>query len=120
MGALNAGGGKPGQGYPAIAFQSKASAHQSMNPQAITPGIDVGKSDGLAVLQAMSVRRLIPRECARLQGFPDDHCAIEYRGKPAADGPMYRAYGNSMAVPVIGWVLSRVQQIAAAALEKAA
>jgi DNA (cytosine-5)-methyltransferase 1 len=91
-----------------------------MNPQAITPGIDVGKSDGLAVLQAMSVRRLIPRECARLQGFPDDHCAIEYRGKPAADGPMYRAYGNSMAVPVIGWVLSRVQQIAAAALEKAA
>jgi DNA (cytosine-5)-methyltransferase 1 len=75
-----------------------------------------------AVLQpgGGSVRRLTPRECARLQGFPDDWCAIAYRGKPAADGPMYRAYGNSMAVPVIGWVLSRVQQIAAASLEEAA
>jgi site-specific DNA-cytosine methylase len=40
--------------------------------------------------------------------------------KPAADGPRYRAVGNSMAVPVIGWVLQRVQQIAAASLEEAA
>ena len=36
--------------------------------------------------------------------------AITYRhGKPAADGPRYKALGNSMAVPVIGWVLNRVQ-----------
>jgi len=58
----------------------------------------------------MSVRRLTPRECERLQGFPDDFTAIEYRGKPAADGPRYRALGNSMAVPVIGWVLDRIRE----------
>jgi DNA (cytosine-5)-methyltransferase 1 len=89
MGALNAGGGKPGQGYP-------------------------------AVQSGMSVRRLLPVECERLQGFHDGWTDVPYRGKPAADGPRYRAIGNSMAVPVIGWVLQRVQQIAAASLEDAA
>jgi DNA (cytosine-5)-methyltransferase 1 len=78
-------------------------------------------TDGpLAVQSGMSVRRLTPRECARLQGFPDDWCAIDYRGKPAADGPMYRAYGNSMAVPCVGWVLRRVQEVHAAAAEREA
>lgn len=56
-----------------------------------------------------SVRRLMPLECARLQGFSDDHCAITYRNKPAADGPQYKAYGNSMAVPVVAWILNRVR-----------
>ena len=55
------------------------------------------------------VSRLTPTECARLQGFPDDHCAITYRGKPAADGPQYKALGNSMAVPCIKWILDRIR-----------
>jgi len=53
------------------------------------------------------VRRLTPTECARLQGIPDDHCRITYRGKPAADGPIYKAIGNGMAVPVIRDLLDR-------------
>ena len=56
----------------------------------------------------MAVRRLTPRECERLQGLPDDWTAIAYRGKPAADGPRYRAIGNSMAAPVVAWLLRRV------------
>lgn len=55
------------------------------------------------------VRRLMPVECAHLQGFPDDHCAITYRGKPAADGPQYKAYGNSMAVPCVRWIMDRMK-----------
>ncbi len=55
-----------------------------------------------------SVRRLTPRECERLQGFPDDYTAIPYRNKPAADGPRYKALGNSMAVPVVAWIGRRV------------
>ena len=58
-----------------------------------------------------TVRRLTPRECERLQGFPDDFTAITYRNKPAADGPRYKALGNSMAVPVIGWILARIYQL---------
>ena len=56
-----------------------------------------------------AVRRLTPRECERLQGFPDDFTLIDWRGKPAADGPRYRALGNSMAVPVLRWILSRIE-----------
>jgi DNA (cytosine-5)-methyltransferase 1 len=56
-----------------------------------------------------AVRRLTPTEAERLQGFPDDHTAITYRGKPAADGPRYKSLGNSMAVPVLAWLLDRVR-----------
>lgn len=60
-------------------------------------------------LATPAVRRLMPVECARLQGFPDDHTAITYRGKPATDGPQYKAYGNSMAVPVMRWIIKRTK-----------
>ena len=55
-----------------------------------------------------TVRRLMPVECERLQGFPDGWTEIEYRGKPAADGPRYKALGNSMAVPVMRWIGERI------------
>ena len=58
-----------------------------------------------------AVRRLTPRECERLQGFPDDYTAVTYRGKPAADGPRYKALGNSMAVPVMRWILTRIEAV---------
>lgn len=59
----------------------------------------------------MAVRRLTPRECERLQGFPDDYTLAPYRGKPAADGPRYRAIGNSMAVPVMAWIGQRIEAV---------
>ena len=61
--------------------------------------------------QAMAVRRLTPKECERLQGFPDNHTLIPWRGKPAEqcpDGPRYKALGNSMAVPCMAWIGSRI------------
>lgn len=62
-------------------------------------------------MQGMSVRRLTPRECERLQGFPDDYTQVPYRGKPAADGPRYKALGNSMAVPVMRWIGERIDAV---------
>ena len=59
------------------------------------------------------VRRLTPKECERLQGFPDDWTKIPYRGKPAdecPDGPRYKAVGNSMAVPVMRWIFERIEE----------
>lgn len=61
---------------------------------------------------AMGVRRLTPVECEKCQGFWPDYTAIEYRGKPAADGPRYKAIGNSMAVPVIAWIIERIESAA--------
>jgi DNA (cytosine-5)-methyltransferase 1 len=63
------------------------------------------------VISPMAVRRLTPRECERLQGFPDDYTLVTYRNKPAADGPRYRALGNSMAVPVMAWIGQRIQMV---------
>ena len=54
----------------------------------------------------MAVRRLTPRECERLQGFPDDYTNIP----KAADGPRYKALGNSMAVPVMAWIGKRIKK----------
>lgn len=59
----------------------------------------------------MRVRRLTPLECERLQGFPDGHTLIAWRGKTAEecpDGPRYKAIGNSMAVPVMRWIGRRL------------
>jgi len=73
-------------------------------------GGEGGRVDGVMTPQ-MAVRRLTPRECERLQGFPDDYTLIEYRGKLAADGPRYKALGNSMAVPVMRWIGQRIAAV---------
>ena len=64
-----------------------------------------------SVSSGMQVRRLTPVECCRLQGFPDDFLDITYRGKPAADGPKYKALGNSWAVPCARWIGERIKAI---------
>ncbi len=67
--------------------------------------------NGAFVLKNMDVRRLTPIECERLQGFPDNHTMIGWRGKDATecpDGPRYKAIGNSMAVPVMRWIGERI------------
>jgi len=73
------------------------------------------------MLPSSAVRRLTPRECERLQGFPDDYTLVPHRGKPAADGPRYKALGNSMAVPCMAWIGQRIQAVEALqAMERAA
>ncbi|EBV7176657.1 Dam family site-specific DNA-(adenine-N6)-methyltransferase [Salmonella enterica subsp. enterica serovar Thompson] len=67
-----------------------------------------------AVIRGVAVRRLTPVECERLQGFPDNHTLIPWRGKDAADcpdGPRYKAIGNSMAVPVMRWIGERIAAV---------
>jgi DNA (cytosine-5)-methyltransferase 1 len=62
----------------------------------------------------MAIRRLTPRECERLQGFPDDWTLIPYRNKSTEqcpDGPRYKACGNSMAVPCMFWLGKRIQMV---------
>jgi site-specific DNA-cytosine methylase len=66
-----------------------------------------------AVVQSMAVRRLTPRECERLQGFPDDYTKISWKKKPSSecpDGPRYKALGNSMAVPCMNWIGRKIDK----------
>ncbi|WP_017760680.1 DNA (cytosine-5-)-methyltransferase [Pseudacidovorax intermedius] len=69
---------------------------------------------------AMQVRRLTPMECERLQGFPDGYTAITVRGKPAADGPRYKALGNSWAIPCVRWIGERINAVEALIVQEAA
>ncbi len=106
-------------GQVAVCFESRVARNGRGGPSEIVPPLKAqsgatGRGDG-APLVAMSgtvaVRRLTPRECERLQGMPDDYTLIPYRGKPAADGPRYRAIGNSMAVDVMRWIGRRIQMV---------
>ncbi|WP_427176882.1 DNA cytosine methyltransferase [Bifidobacterium catenulatum] len=60
----------------------------------------------------LTVRRLTPLECERLQGFPDGWTDIQWRGREhAPDGSRYKALGNSMAVPVMRWIGEGIQLV---------
>lgn len=127
-GALSTGGGKPGQGYPAIAFHATQDpisgevspalrargtigvAGQREIAHALTCHAAKGgdpTTDNYAVTSALRVRKLTPRECERLQGFPDDYTLIP----GASDTPRYHALGNSMAVDVMRWIGERIDQV---------
>lgn len=61
-----------------------------------------------------TVRKLLPVECERLMGFPDNHTRISWKGKPAEecpDAPRYKACGNSMCVNVMAWIGRRIQAV---------
>jgi DNA (cytosine-5)-methyltransferase 1 len=75
-------------------------------------GASANHSGPSVLLPTMAVRRLLPVECERLQGFPDDWTLIPWRGKPTPDGPRYKAMGNSMAVPVMRWIGQRLDRVA--------
>jgi DNA (cytosine-5)-methyltransferase 1 len=104
-----------------------------------------GGADKPHALTGFGVRRLTPTECERLQGFPDGHTLIpmprttrsqieadlaaylrsqqpnvtdEEIRRLAADGPRYRALGNSMAVPVMRWIGQRIQKTQAKSGQK--
>lgn len=60
----------------------------------------------------LTIRRLTPLECERLQGFPDGWTDIPWKGKEhAPDSPRYKALGNSMAVPVMRWIGEGIQLV---------
>jgi site-specific DNA-cytosine methylase len=72
----------------------------------VATGVTRDLVDG--VMTQNEVRRLTPRECERLQGFPDDYTLVPHKGKPAADGNRYKSIGNSMACNVMRWIGSRI------------
>lgn len=111
--AVNAHGGPAGR----LDFESETFVSHSLRAEGFDASED-GTGRGTPIvpvascpLDSWAVRRLTPRECERLQGFPDDFTAIPYRNKLAADGPRYKALGNSMAVNVMRWIGQRIQQV---------
>jgi len=105
-----------GRGMPIIgAFKPNqgAKSHSLGYAENLSPTVESasGGNNKPVVHINLAVRRLTPRECERLQGFPDDYTFIQYRGKPAKDGPRYRSLGNSMAVNVMRWIGERIKMM---------
>ncbi len=97
----------------AVAFTCSANSGGFAWERDVSPTLDTFRPTELNNIQkgvriGRSVRRLTPRECERLQGFPDDYTLIPYRGKQAADGPRYKALGNAMAIPMMRWIGARI------------
>lgn len=124
-------------GTPASEVAKEADVHTPL--RARVPG-QFENSTVTMVANGMAVRRLTPVECERLQGFPDNHTLIptekrkqitaeeyaylrhhfpnmtaEEAYRLAADGPRYKAIGNSMAVPVMRWIGERIMKAIAEA-----
>jgi DNA (cytosine-5)-methyltransferase 1 len=96
--------------------QRSGAVYEMPYVSALTSGGGGKSGQGYQALRIdADVRRLTPRESERVQGFPDDYTLIPYRGKPAADGPRYKALGNSMAVPVMRWLGERIAAVDAIA-----
>lgn len=106
--SLQTQGGKAGRGYPVIAFNARQD-----------PDVYDGHSGSLdangasqGIFSRWRVRRLMPVECERLQGFPDGYTDVPYRHRNwTADGPRYKALGNSMAVNVMKWIGRRIEMV---------
>lgn len=139
-GALRAADGGSSRDYVAFAHQGgdyivqpaiplqEVGKRTGVSTTDVRAGLGVGEAaDPMFTLQSgaqhgvghgPSVRRLTPRECERLQGFPDDYTLIplplkgrQSRQRWAADGPRYKALGNSFAVPVVRWIGRRIEAV---------
>ncbi len=126
----------------AVIFESRFARNGRGAPDVVAPPLKAqsgasGRGDGAPLVASwVAVRRLTPRECERLQGFPDDWTLIpgyntklrpeeivdmaEYLGisieraklyGATPDGPRYKAIGNSMAVPVMRWIGARIDHV---------
>ena len=105
---------------PAVAFQERG-REGGRNLEiggevafALTAPNGGGRAQERMIALPWAVRRLTPRECERLQGFPDDFTRIPYRGKQAdlcPDGPRYKALGNSWAVNCADWIAQRLNEV---------
>lgn len=101
---------------PAISYPiQNATRGKSQNGLGVgdpeAPMFTLDQASQHAISQSWAVRRLTPVECERLQGFRDNFTLVAHRGKLMADGPRYKALGNSMAVPVLRWIGERIVMV---------
>lgn len=110
-GALAAEPGIKQQTYVAFDMRGREGGAQFEGPHDTANIRAASGGSSRSYVASSAVRRLTPRECERLQGFHDDYTLVPHRGKPMADGPRYKALGNSMAVPVMAFIGQRIQMV---------
>ncbi len=95
-------------GNLAVSLRGRAGGATAEISGEIAPALRASQGGGdKAHVLTDVVRRLTPRECERLQGFPDDWTAIP----GASDSVRYKAIGNSMAVPCMQWIGEGIAEV---------
>ena len=94
--------------------------HDAQNRQGVGVGEDGAPMNTVTAASVpgvgwqATVRKLLPIECERLMGFPDNWTRISWKGKPeeeCPDAPRYKACGNSMCVNVMTWIGERIDEV---------
>ena len=94
--------------------------HDAQNRQGVGVGEDGAPMNTVTAASVpgvgwqATVRKLLPIECERLMGFPDNWTRISWKGKPeeeCPDAPRYKACGNSMCVNVMAWIGERIEAV---------
>ena len=94
--------------------------HDAQNRQGVGIGEDGASMNTVTAASVpgvgwqATVRKLLPIECERLMGFPDNWTRISWKGKPeeeCPDAPRYKACGNSMCVNVMAWIGERIEAV---------
>jgi len=108
---------QPGVAYPLAVRGREGGAEMEVGEPDVYNALragDGGSSRSQAVFTPeMAVRRLTPRECERLMGWPDDHTRWTDTGREIADSHRYRACGNGVVTPVAEWIGKRITEVAA-------
>lgn len=73
----------------------------------ITPTLDTSCEVG-CVTEDFRIRKLTPRECFRLQGFPDEY--FDRAAEVNSDSQLYKQAGNSVTVNVIYEIAKRLKE----------
>lgn len=75
----------------------------------IAPTLDTGCEVGVVESEGklIKIRRLTPKECFRLQGFPDEY--FDRASQVCSDSQLYKQAGNSVTVPVIYEIARRLK-----------
>jgi DNA (cytosine-5)-methyltransferase 1 len=97
----------PADGHaPAVVSFNGNNLHDEQVSDKFTPTLRVANGAGVPQVAGdmIGVRRLTPRECERLQGWPDDHTRWDSSGNEIPDSARYKMIGNGIASPVARWL----------------
>lgn len=86
--------------YNPVAGNMSFEVFKFLDPESISITLTASDTNRLGVVQNGKARKLTPRECARLQGFPDTYRLLDN------DNAVYKQMGNAVAVPVIEAVIT--------------
>jgi DNA (cytosine-5)-methyltransferase 1 len=86
--------GKPGGGKGLLMTEELSPTLSTANTQRIAEPTQT----------TYKVRRLTPKECERLQGWPDDHTKYDSDGNELSDSARYKMCGNGISTPVAQWI----------------